>query len=48
MSPVHKGKLLKQFPCYVNGNAETGSHLSHRKVVASGGLLLKSGKVAQV
>ena len=22
MGPVHEGKLPKQFPCYVNGNAE--------------------------
>ena len=48
MGPVHKGKLLKQFTCYVNGNAETGSHLRHRKVVMTGGFPLKSGKVVQV
>ena len=48
MGPVHEGKLPKQFPCYVNGNAETGSHLQHRKVVTSGSIPLKSGNVLQV
>ena len=48
MGSVHEGKLPKQFPCYVNGNAKTGSHLWHRKVVVTGGFPLKSGKVMQV